>query len=75
MVNGKPKVAFLAIRDIAKGEEILWNYGHELQRSPPEWMKKKQIPSPSSTSSTDQVYVIKLCRVCLNLIYRTQLQV
>ena len=31
MVNGMPRVAFLAIRDISAGEELLWDYGVNLK--------------------------------------------
>ena len=31
MVNGMPRVAFLASRDIKSGEELLWDYGVNLK--------------------------------------------
>lgn len=37
-VNGMPRVAFLASRDIAAGEELLWDYGADTRYSP-KWMK------------------------------------
>ena len=56
VINGKPKVAFLATRDIKEGEEILWDYGPELQRCPPDWMKKKKkdaLPESDISSEVD----------------------
>ena len=32
MVNGLPKVAFLAKRDISPGEELMWDYGVDLEK-------------------------------------------
>lgn len=37
MINSKWRVAFLAMRDINKGEELLYDYGQ--QSHPPDWMK------------------------------------
>jgi SET domain-containing protein len=39
MVRRKWRVAFLARRDIAKGEELTFDYGQE--RGAPRWMKKR----------------------------------
>ena len=45
-VKGKPRVAFLAIRQILPGEEILWDYGADLQSCIPQWMKVKPLVPP-----------------------------
>ncbi len=37
-VDGLPRVAFLASRDIVAGEELLWDYGADARYSPA-WMK------------------------------------
>lgn len=39
-VKGKWRVAFTALDDIKKGEELLYDYGH--QRNPPQWMKGRK---------------------------------
>ena len=46
LVKGKPKVAFLAIQQILPGEEILWDYGADLQSCIPQWMKVKPLVPP-----------------------------
>ena len=38
-VDGKWRVAFLALRDILKGEELSYDYGK--QPNPPSWMRRK----------------------------------
>ena len=40
-INGKPRVAFLSLRHIKAGEEILWDYGADIMRYKPMWMKDK----------------------------------
>lgn len=40
MVNKKWRVAFLALRDIEEGEELLYDYGK--QANPPNWMRLHQ---------------------------------
>ena len=37
MINGKWRVAFLALQDIDEGQELLYDYGK--QPNPPEWMR------------------------------------
>ena len=32
MVDGLPRVAFLAKRDISLGEELMWDYGVDLEK-------------------------------------------
>ena len=49
-VNGKWRVAFLATRDIEKGEELTWDYG-----CPPEgqaWLMRRRTKPASDTKGT-----------------------
>jgi hypothetical protein len=57
-VNGKWRVAFMAIRDIKKGEELLYDYGQ--QPHPPDWMKRRSKVRMNNMGRSHVQYLLLL---------------
>lgn len=61
MISGKPRVAFLTVRDIRAGEELVWDYGVNLkgclgmEKEHKKKRKKKVKEKESEEDSLQQV--------------------
>lgn len=56
LIKGKWRVGFVAIRDIRKGEELLYDYG--VQPNPPTWLRRRVVrgvPSILGITSTSDI--------------------
>lgn len=49
MVRGKPRIAIMAARDLARGEELMYDYG--IQPEGREWLMCRPPPPPSTCPS------------------------
>lgn len=55
-VKGKRRITVVAVRDIARGEELLWDYGASLQRNLLPWMKVNNAKENAEKHTVNDVH-------------------